>query len=386
MNYKEKEYKEIFLKELNNALMQGLISHQADFEKYIRNKQDISNFYVMILSVIAEAIDDVYDDITLDYNSTKVRLATETDLDDIGKLVNCLRPTGTACGAELLFSLNRASSEDITYPAGIIVYGHSTGYTYKTVEELYFAAGTRTCTVQAYATEVGVRYSVIEDELTLINNDSGENLGVLSVTNPEPSTGGTEPFTDDDFRLLLENWIKVNQRGNEKAFIDYLDRCDGVDGYKFIPNWNGAGTLKCIIDPGTSEQLKNIYDDLQSEIGQASEDIYMTAPDKVSIDVYATVNVDIDQVNPYSLTEKEDIKAKIVSATRLFIDGGGYRRNGVYHHGLSIGEDFIPYKLGSFLDDEIPELKNIEFNHPSEPITITDEEIGTANIIEIEMI
>jgi hypothetical protein len=386
MIYKEKQYKEIFLKELNTALENRLISHQADFENYIKNKQDISNFYVMILSIVAEAIDIVYDDITLEYLSNKVEYATETDLDDIGTLVNCPRPQATKCGTLLTFILNTTPSEDITYPRGITVYGKSTGITYTTVEELYFPKDTRQVTVQAYSDEAGLRYHVIENELTEISTENYDNLSGLTVTNPEPSTGGSEAFTDEEYRLLLENWIRLNQRGNETAFIDYLSRFDGIDGYKFIPNWDGAGTLKIILDPGTPQQLKAAYDDLQSEIAQATEDIYMTSPEKVLIDVYATVDVDIDVVNPYSTSEKEDIKSKIVSATELFIDGGGYRRNGVYHKGLMIGEDFIPYKLGAFLNEEIPELKNITFSHPDEPITITDEEIGTANIISIEMI
>lgn len=386
MIYKEKQYKEIFLKELNTALENRLISHQADFENYIKNKQDISNFYVMILSIVAEAIDIVYDDITLEYLSNKVEYATETDLDDIGLLVNCPRPQATKCGTLLTFILNTTPSEDITYPRGITVYGKSTGITYTTVEELYFPEGTRQVTVQSYSDEAGLRYHVIENELTEISTENYDNLSGLTVTNPEPSTGGSEAFTDEEYRLLLENWIRLNQRGNETAFIDYLSRFDGIDGYKFIPNWDGSGTLKIILDPGTPQQLKTAYDDLQSKIAQATEDIYMTSPEKVSIDVYAAVDVDIDVVNPYSTSEKEDIKSKIVSATKLFIDGGGYRRNGVYYKGLMIGEDFIPYKLGAFLNEEIPELKNITFSHPTEPITITAEEIGTANIISIEMI
>ena len=386
MNYKAKDYKEIFLRELNTALENRLISHQEDFEAYVKNKQDISNFYVMTLSICAEAVEEVYDQMTLEYLSTKVRYATGQDLDDLGVLVGCERPLATRAGVELTFTLTRTMEEDYTHPRGIIVYGETTGIEYVTSEQLYIAAGSRTVKVQAYAKEPGVKYNVIEHELTNINNDSGTNLSLLRVDNETASTGGSEAFTDAEYRYLLSNWILINQKGNEIAFIDYLARFDGIDGYKFIPNWDGTGTLKIILDPGTAEQLNRAYNDLQSIVSQASEDIYMTSPDKVPIDVYATVNVDIDVVNPYSSSEKEDIAAKIVSATKLFIDGGGYRKDGTYWKGLMIGEDFIPHKLATFLDSEIPELKNIIFSHPSEPITVKDEEIGTANIISIEMV
>ena len=39
-----------------------------------------------------------------------------------------------------------------------------------------------------------------------------------------------------------------------------------------------------------------------------------------------------------------------------------------------------------FLDDEIPELKNITFNYPEDYIPILDEEIGVSNTITIEML
>ena len=57
-----------------------------------------------------------------------------------------------------------------------------------------------------------------------------------------------------------------------------------------------------------------------------------------------------------------------------------------YYPGLLLGEDFIPHKLAVFLDDEIPELKNINFNYPEDYIQILDEEIGASNTITIEMI
>ena len=53
---------------------------------------------------------------------------------------------------------------------------------------------------------------------------------------------------------------------------------------------------------------------------------------------------------------------------------------------IILGEDFIPHKLAVFLDYEIPELKNIEFNYPEDYVRILDEECGVSNEITIEMI
>ena len=47
--------------------------------------------------------------------------------------------------------------------------------------------------------------------------------------------------------------------------------------------------------------------------------------------------------------------------------------------GLGIGEDFIPHNLAVFLDEEIPELKDINFSTPEDYIRIEDEEIAVSH-------
>lgn len=382
--YKQKYYKEIFLNALNEALMQGLISHQNEFEKYISNKQDISNFYVMILSVHSEVFEQVYADMTEVYYSNKVNHATGSDLDDLGSIVGIPRPRATRASCEITFTLNHTQDTDVVEPKNLHVTS-SNGIGYYTVEELYIPAGDTSCTVSALAVNSGTGSTVIENQLTKLESELITPVSSVTVNNAYSSTGGYDAFTDDEYRELLKNWELVHEKGNEYAFINYLANFDGIDGYRFVPNWDGSGTLKIILDPGTDYQLSAAYEDLQKSVSQASEDIYLTAPVKVLIDVYATVDVDIDQVNPYSATQKDEIKSKIIAAIKLFIDGGLNSVTGKYYKGLSIGEDFIPYKLGAFLNTQIPELMNITFRLPEDYIQITDEEIGTANTITIEM-
>ena len=143
--------------------------------------------------------------------------------------------------------------------------------------------------------------------------------------------------------------------------------------------------MKIIVDPGTPEILNANYETIQNSVTQATEDIVMFAPIEKYINIYAVVNVDIDQINPYSDVEKSEIQSRIITAIKTFIDGG-YRLNESYYSGLNIGEDFIPHKLAVFLDEEIPELKNINFNYPETHIEITDEEQGKSNEITIEMV
>lgn len=381
MNYREKQYEEIFESMLNDSLEKGLISHYDEFPLYIHNHKDISNYYVMDKSVIAEMFAKIYKALTSIYESQKVEYAEGTDLDDIGKIVGISRPEATRAEVECTFTLNSLSEEDVEIPAGVVV-STKKGKEYITVEPIYIPVGSFETTVNTRAVIGGVGSRIIEDSIDRIITDTPYSF---KVTNKKASNGGREAYTDDEYRYLLMNWTKINIKGSVEAFEYYFANFDGIDSYKIIPNWNGTGTIKCILEPGTPEQLNRAYNELQNSVVQATEDITMFAPVNKYIDISAVVNVDIDQINPYSDGEKKDIKAKIEAAIKVFINGG-YLRNGSWYPGLFLGEDFIPHKLGVFLDSEISELKNIEFNYPKSYIVIEDEEVGVSNNIDIDVV
>ena len=201
-----------------------------------------------------------------------------------------------------------------------------------------------------------------------------ENIDIsVAVTNLSSAAGGSGAYSDDEYRELIKHWIEVHLKGHHYAYINYFARVDGVDGYKLIPNWDGSGTIKIVVDPGDAYTLNKIYDGINNEVTQESEAIVLMAPVLKTVDVYAVCNVDIDTLNPYSNNEKSDITSKIVSAIKVFIDD------------MKLGEDFIPHKLSVFLDKEIPELKNIEFSYPETPVSISDEEKCVAGNIEVIM-
>jgi len=382
MNYIEKTFNEIFEAMLQDSLSKGLISHAEEFESYIKNQDDISNYYVMDKAVIAQMIVKVYQDITRAYEAHKVEYATGTDLDDIGSIIGITRPEASHAECQVTFILNDTLEEDIDEPAGIIISTNS-GIEYKTLEQLFIPAGKDETTVSCQAVASGVKGKVIENTLTTIVTETSHDL---RCTNYQSSTGGNEAYTDDEYRYLLMNWTKILLKGSNEAYEYYFSDFNGIDGYKIVPNWNGTGTVKVVLDPGTSYQLNKAYNDLQNIISQNTEDITMFPPTPKPIDIFATVDVDIDQINPYSAVEKEDIKARVISAIRVFIDGGYRTSTKKYYPGLLLGEDFIPHKLAVFLDKEIPELKNITFTYPEDYIQILDDEVGVSNKITIEMI
>ena len=385
MNYIQKTFEELFESVLEDAVENGLISHAEDFEALIENREDISNYYIMDKSVIVNLVSSiVYPDMTSVYESAKVMFAEGEDLDNLGDEKGIPRPQATSASVLATFTLETSWGEiqgDINIPAGITISTYD-GIEYMTVEDLYLANGDNEVTLQCISKEKGADFKVIKN--TLVN--IVDNLDYdFTVTNEQNSSGGEDAYSDDEYRYLILNWFKIHIKGSFEAYENYFANFEGADGYKLVPCWDGSGTMKIILDPGTPYLLNKAFTEIKGSICQNDEIIQMFAPIEKIIDIYAMVNVDIDQVNPYNDVEKSDIKNRILQAINIFIDGG-YMNDGSYYPGLMLGEDFIPHKLAVFLDDEIPELKNIQFNYPENYVEILDEEIGVTGNLTIEMI
>lgn len=385
MNYTQKTFEEIFESVLEDSVDNGLISHAEDFLDLIDNREDISNYYVMDKSVLVNLVSSiVYPDITSVYESPKVIYAEGEDLDDIGDTRGIPRPLATASSVEVTFRLLTSwenITNDIIIPEGITLVTDS-GIEFETVETLYLSNGNTTVNIQCISKETGSETKISSNTLVNIKDILEYEF---AVTNSEASSGGEDAYTDDEYRYLLINWFKVHLKGSLEAYENYFASFDGIDGYKLVPNWDGSGTMKIVLDPGTPYLLNKAYNEIKSSVCQADDIIMMFPPIEKVIDIYAEINVDIDQINPYNDMEKQDIKNRILQATKVFIDGG-YRVEGQYYPGLQLGEDFIPHKLAVFLDEEVQELKNITFSTPENYIPILDDEIGVSGNLTIEMI
>ena len=275
-NYVQRYYEDIFLDNLENAHDNSLISHDDEFLDYVKSKQDISNFYVMNLSVISDGIDDVYYDMTDVYYSNKVDYAIEDDLDSIGDTVGCLRPEATYASVLLTFTTDKYAIVK-TIPEGLIV-SNDEGVSYVTVDEVDLPPYTTEIEIQAFAVEPGMGSRVLAGTLTKIVSDTTEEsigINIQSVTNKSNSSGGVNSYTDKDYRELILNHRKENIRGTVEAFEKFFADYDGLNSWNIIPNWNGTGTVKMVLDPGTPYQLNDVYTQIKQNVTQIDDDITM---------------------------------------------------------------------------------------------------------------
>ena len=195
-NYVQKFYEELFLFSLENAFDSGLISHDENFLTYVKSKQDISNFYVMNLSVLADSLEDVHYDMQDVYLSNKINHALGVDLDDIGRIVGCSRPQATKASVVLTFRTGSYDTVKII-PAGITVTNNK-GISYSTDNRVELPPNTTEIDIHASADVAGTGSRVLAETLTTLASDVSEDtigVSLTSVINKVDSSGGYDTYS-----------------------------------------------------------------------------------------------------------------------------------------------------------------------------------------------
>ena len=355
VNYKEKDYDQLFLSMMQDAYRYGLVSTDEKFLDYINNRQDIENMYCLFLSVYAFENSEIFEEMTKLYNSNDIDKASGKDLDVIGNKFGIPRPSARKSSVELTFTIKQVDEYlDFPIPQGTIVSTES-GKTYYTVEDATIIRGQKTTKVQAYSSDNG--YSSRVDRETLTSCSITE----VTVTNLKGSSGGRGAYTDKEYRQLIKNWAYSHIKGTKEAYDLFFAYYDGIDSYRLFPQWDGAGTLKIIVDPSDDWVINDLQEKIYQNVQLIDDDVFITGAIPRRIDLKVNINVDIDNSQYYSIDEREQIALQVEKAIRLYIDGG-YRRDGRYFYGMQIGEDFVPYQLGLFIASELGTvIRSVDF-------------------------
>ena len=354
-NYKQKDYETIFTELLTDGYLEGLLSTDEHFLEYVKNRQDIENNFALMMSIYALKDSKEYEEMTNIYLSNDVDYAVNRDLDILGSKCNTTRPQATKSSVELLFTIDSPTDYDITIPQNTLVYTDN-GVGYATATDGVIIRGETSTNVGALSVLNGGNSRV--EPYTL--NTAPELSNNITVTNPKGSSGSHETYNDKEYRELLRNWTYAHIKGTKEAYEEFFANYDGLDDYRLIPKWDGTGTLKIIIDPSNDWIKNDLYTKLQERTFLLVEDVTITGAVERPLDVDCTINVDIDQVIKYSDVDYANIKELVERAIKVYVDGG-YRRDGTYHKGLGIGQDFIPFKAGIFINEEIPQIMSIDW-------------------------
>lgn len=368
-HYAEKDYKKIYKELLIDARTKGLLNLSDARIDEIVDGINVENIYALFLSVYADKISEYYEDAQKVYEANDVNLATGHDLDVIGEKLGLRRQGATSASTTLQFTTTDDLSNVLTIDKGVEVVGED-GIIYKTTESFTLSPTDKTVTVggmsKATGSGVKVKTGHLNKILTTITG-----LNNLKVVNTTQSYGGNDGESDDEYRERLLHWREIEQRGNEFAYRNVLNNLDGLDDYRLIPQWDGAGTIKVICNPGTPTIKQNAYDHLQAEATLFEEDLSVVSATEYPIEIYCYINVDYDIINPYSITEKQDIKNRATQAMEDYIGT------------LKIGMDFIPFQAGIYVNNKVPEIKDIHFDKPSKPVVVEEESIITLTSLDV---
>lgn len=359
VNYKEKDFDQIFKEMLQDAFRYKLISDDEHFLDYINNRQDIENMYILFLSVYAMQTSEFYEEASKIYNSNDLDKARNIDLDILGSKIGVTRPQARKSSVTLRFDNTSNTDRDILIPRGTIV-SDGRGTSYYTVTNATIVNGVNSVYVGALSVDGGYNTHVPAYSLNYIERDGSNLDNYVTVTNPKGSAGGRSAFSDDEYRELIRNWSRSHIKGTKEAYELFFTYYPGIESYNLIPKWDGAGTVKIVIDPSDDWIIDDVEKKILQNVELFDDDVFVTGATKKVIDINAVANVSIDNVDEYTTKEKETIKQQVKNAVQVYIDGG-YRSNGNYYTGLLIGEDFIPLQCAVFVLQEVPQIKSIDF-------------------------
>ena len=136
------------------------------------------------------------------------------------------------------------SGTDGTFiPAETSLYAPESGLQFLTMDDVTITDGT--ASVTAVAAEVGADYNLPAQSITSMYVNV---VGVISVTNNAPATGGVDGESDADFfaRYHLRRTLPITS-GNKNHYITWASEVAGVSYANCIPLWNGNGTVKVVI-------------------------------------------------------------------------------------------------------------------------------------------
>ena len=190
-NYKQKNYDTIFTEMLTDAYVEGLLSNDEHFLDYVKNRDDIENNFVMLMSVYALKDSKQYKEMTNIYLANDIDYAVGVDLDILGSKCNTHRPQATKSSVTLEFSLKPNITPldyDYTIPKNTIV-STDDDIRYATVDDCTIVRGEYNVQCGALAVMNGGASRVEEGTLTHCNDI---DQAIIGVTNINGSSGTHE--------------------------------------------------------------------------------------------------------------------------------------------------------------------------------------------------
>lgn len=374
----EDDYFEVYKTFLESAIgagiEEGVINTDQNYLEMLINGENVDNFIIMLMSVHAAVLTELREEIDKVYDSFDVELAIDEDLDALGDLVGVSRLDGSKASVILTFALPLGAEETITVPEGIIVRT-DTNIRFVTDEPIIFDIGSKETDVLALAMVEGTNQNVEANSIRYIESELPDGLE-LTVNNNDASVGGSSMQDDDEFREIVKNSFVIHQRGSLGAYEQYFEDYDGLRSYNIVPLWDGPGTIKIVLEATENIEYhrEKVEEELREDVLVADEDLTVIGAEKQNITLDIIADVGIDSIYPVSDLMKKQIASKIVDSVYTYVNGGT-TSDGEVITGLGIGDDFIPFQLAVFVNENIYEVQSLRITYPDSVIVAKEDNV-----------
>ena len=201
------------------------------------------------------------------------------------------RDTAAKAHGSLRFEITAARSRDVYIQKGVRCMT-SSGVEYVTCADAFIRAGQLCCDVPAEAVCAGKMGNASAEEVNIMQNAP---VGIKSVINPMPFTGGRDDESDDELRArIIRSYGSVPNGGNIAYYEKLALGVEGVAAVKVLPRERGRGTVDIIVaaDSGTpSQTLLDKVSEIMNVRREICVDVDVLAPTTKSVDVTAAIKV-----------------------------------------------------------------------------------------------
>ena len=376
MDYRNEQ--DILVEMVEKAMDNGLLRTNEDLITNIKNCVQTENQYILDLSTHAYILSQLEEKNYENYQNIDITTASGEALDNLGRLVNVHRNPAQPLVVEVTVGTGVALSENITVPVGtkVLLQGiyDDVAYDFTTNEDLTIPAGSTEGKVYANSSILGYYGSLPIGAVVGL-----QGFPDLSATNTDATTGGKNIEEDDDYRERIRRWSTNIITGTRANIESYLDAYDGLDEYYLVPRYNGVGTLKivCVTMPSLLEQISSdVYENCMLVTDYPP---YCVLPTEQSLQ---TIQLYITKQDIQSSYTDDELKQMVSSSVHSFVYGG-MRRDGSRIAPYTIGKDWYPSELISFLVTEYPEFANIRIGDDGVVVVPDDERVGLTSV-EVE--
>lgn len=364
------------------AYRRGLISEDTKFLDRIHRGDAIENNLILLFATYSTILSQYYTVLEDFFNKFDLDNADTAMLNRIGSLVGLPRLEATPSLVPVIFERNEPATETINIPSGTRLRSETeTPVDYQVIRPAEIEVGELKTQTYAQSLVKGPDSRVGVMELTQLL-DENLSMYIDRVYNPEASTGGNPPETDEEYRTRLSQWSMHATRGTKSSYENALKQVAGLRDFKIEPQFAGPGSVKVVVDPPYEPVIEYVKDELQGRAQLLDEYVYVVGVKEVPITITLEVEVSTERIMDAFIPILED---RVERAVRTYVNGG-IRENGNYYYGLGIGRTLYPSRLTKFLLDEITELENVEITYPDKPIRFAAEERAVLKDVAVNVV